>query len=206
MPSLINSEFVFFFNWEILVKNFVVFDWLNSWKHVMSSIIGSGNHVNTRILPQCQMLKPTLAEPLNQTAPSNLYKSQKLLLLDSAPNEFHLMKKDNLAEDAIKHRVDDWLGDLGWDFVEKKSIISLKFSLTRKINAPKKKLSDFEKLQFLNNEINQNINFVKLPNDNSIFLHSGLNSAWHFWLSTIFSCCLKMKSVENILGNIREQF
>ena len=91
----------------------------------MSSIIGSGNHVNTRILPQCQMLKPTLAEPLNQTAPSNLYKSQKLLLLDSAPNEFHLMKKDNLAEDAIKHRVDDWLGDLGWDFVKKNlSILS----------------------------------------------------------------------------------
>ena len=97
----------------------------------MTSIIGSGNHVNTRILPQCQMLKPTLAEPLNQTAPSNLYKSQKLLLLDSAPNEFHLMKKDNLAEDAIKHRVDDWLGDLGWDFVKKKSLNSLRFSLMR---------------------------------------------------------------------------
>ena len=31
-------------------------------------------------------------------------------------------------------------------------------------------------------------------------LHSGLNPAWHFWLSTRFSCCLK------ILGYIREQF
>ena len=40
----------------------------------------------------------------------------------------------------------------------------------------------------------------------SILLHSGLNPAWHFWLSTWFSCCLKMKSVENILGYIREQF
>ena len=39
----------------------------------------------------------------------------------------------------------------------------------------------------------------------SILLHSGLNPAWHFWLSTRFSC-LKMKSVENILGYIREQF
>jgi len=85
---------------------------LHRFSKVLDTNIGSGNHVNTRILPQCQMLKPTLAEPLNQTAPSNLYKSQKLLLLDSAPNEFHLMKKDNLAEDAIKHRVDDWLGDL----------------------------------------------------------------------------------------------
>ena len=42
--------------------------------------------------------------------------------------------------------------------------------------------------------------------NNSILLHSGLNPAWHFWLSTRFSCCLKMKSVENILGYVREQF
>ena len=40
---------------------------------------------------------------------------------------------------------------------------------------------------------------------NSFFLHSGLNLAWHFWLSTRFSCCLKMKSVENILGYIQPQ-
>ena len=42
--------------------------------------------------------------------------------------------------------------------------------------------------------------------NNRILLHSGLNPAWHFWLSTRFSCCLKMKSVENILGYVREQF
>ena len=41
---------------------------------------------------------------------------------------------------------------------------------------------------------------------NSILLRSGLYPAWLFWLSTRFSCCLKMKSVENILGYIREQF
>ena len=41
---------------------------------------------------------------------------------------------------------------------------------------------------------------------NSILLQSSLNPAWHFWLSTRFSCCLKIKSVENILGYIREQF
>ena len=40
----------------------------------------------------------------------------------------------------------------------------------------------------------------------SILLHSGLNPARHFWLSTRFSCCLKMKSVENILGYVWEQF
>ena len=40
----------------------------------------------------------------------------------------------------------------------------------------------------------------------SILFHIGLKPAWHFWLSTRFSCCLKMKSVENILGYVREQF
>ena len=40
----------------------------------------------------------------------------------------------------------------------------------------------------------------------SILLHSGLNPAWHSWLPTRFSCCLNMKSVENILGYIRGQF
>ena len=41
---------------------------------------------------------------------------------------------------------------------------------------------------------------------NSILLHSGLNPAWHFWLSTRFSCCLKLKPVENIFGYIPGQF
>ena len=50
------------------------------------------------------------------------------------------------------------------------------------------------------------IKLGKHNHSNSILLHSGLNPAWHFWLSTRFSCCLKMKSVENILGYIREQF
>ena len=40
----------------------------------------------------------------------------------------------------------------------------------------------------------------------SILLHSGLNAASHFWFQIRYSCCLKMKSVENISGYIREQF
>ena len=40
----------------------------------------------------------------------------------------------------------------------------------------------------------------------SIFMHSDLNPAWHFLFSTRFPWCLKMKSVENILGYIRGQF
>ena len=46
----------------------------------------------------------------------------------------------------------------------------------------------------------------KKRTNNGILLHSSLNPARHFWLSTRFSCCLKMKSVENISGYIREQF
>ena len=40
----------------------------------------------------------------------------------------------------------------------------------------------------------------------SILLHSSLNSAWYFWFSTRFSCCLNMKSGENIFGYIQVQF
>ena len=39
MPFLTNEEFVFYFNWEILVKKFVVSYLENSWKNVVSSII-----------------------------------------------------------------------------------------------------------------------------------------------------------------------
>ena len=50
-------------------------------------------------------------------------------------------------------------------------------------------------------------NLLPISNiNNSILLRSGLYPAWLFWLSTRFSCCLKMKSVENIFGYIREQF
>ena len=34
-----NKEFVFFFNWEILIKKCVDSDFENSWKHVVNSII-----------------------------------------------------------------------------------------------------------------------------------------------------------------------
>jgi hypothetical protein len=50
-------------------------------------------------------------------------------------------------------------------------------------------------------------NWFKISSiNNSILMHSSLNLVWHFWLSTRFSCCLMMKSVENILGYIRQQF
>ena len=39
MPFLTNKEFVFFFNWEILVKKYVDSYLESSWKHVVNSII-----------------------------------------------------------------------------------------------------------------------------------------------------------------------
>ena len=39
LPFLTNRNFLFFSNWEILVKKFVVSYSKNSWKHVVSSII-----------------------------------------------------------------------------------------------------------------------------------------------------------------------
>merc|ERR1712020_802620 len=70
---------------------------LHRFSKVLDTNIGQ-NHWNTRILPPCPKLNPTQPEPLNRTAPSNLYKSQKLLLLDSAPHpiELNLMKKDDV--------------------------------------------------------------------------------------------------------------
>ena len=79
----------------------------------MDTNIGQ-DHVSTRVLPACPTLSYSDPVPLNKTAPSNLYKSQKLLLLDGAANiEFpaNLMTVDSQKESKIQH-VDDWLGDL----------------------------------------------------------------------------------------------
>jgi hypothetical protein len=69
--------------------------------------------LNTKILPACPQLERSIPEPLNKTAPSNLYKAQKLLLLESGSN---MEMPPHLVGVAIKDdhrdRVDDWLGDL----------------------------------------------------------------------------------------------
>ena len=43
IPFLTNNEFVFFFNWEILVKKIVDLYSKNSWKHVVSSLLVRAN-------------------------------------------------------------------------------------------------------------------------------------------------------------------
>ena len=49
-----------------------------------------------------------------------------------------------------------------------------------------------------------NLTFYTNSDKHSILLHRDLNPAWHFWLSTRFSCCLKMKSVENNFKDFQE--
>ena len=55
---------------------------LHRFSKVLDTNIGQ-DHVSTRVLPACPTLSYSDPVPLNKTAPSNLYKSQKLLLLDS---------------------------------------------------------------------------------------------------------------------------
>ena len=43
IPFLTNNEFVFFFNWEILVKKIVDLYLKNSWKHLVSSLLVRAN-------------------------------------------------------------------------------------------------------------------------------------------------------------------
>ena len=90
---------------------------LHRFSKVLDTNIGR-DHVNTKILPKCPALEVSLAEPLNRTAPSNLYKSQKLLLLDNSisgsldlPPNFMAVKPD-AAKDPMPGVVDDWLGDI----------------------------------------------------------------------------------------------
>ena len=54
------------------------------------------------------------------------------------------------------------------------------------------------------NLISKHVGYYAIPGKNSILLHSGLNPARHFWLSTRFSCCLKMKSLENIFTDFQD--
>ncbi len=92
---------------------------LHRFSKVLDTNIGQV-HLNTRLLPPCHALKMAEPHPLNKTAPTNLYKAQKLMLLEGAnmdSNNFELphivgvnIKGD--PKDDLPHSVDDWLGDL----------------------------------------------------------------------------------------------
>ena len=86
------------------------------------------------------------------------------------------------------------------------SSFTLRSTITGKVEF---ELSKLPRLPFIGSNDNSNgrifEQYILLEKIVTVLLHSGLNPARDFWLSTIFSYCLKMKSVENMLGCIRGQ-
>lgn len=91
---------------------------LHRFSKVLETNIGQ-DHISTKVLPSCRELHKAASQPLNKTAPSNLYKAQKLLLLNSGsphldipdPHFVGVAVKTH-AIDGEPSRVDDWLGDI----------------------------------------------------------------------------------------------
>ena len=87
------------------------------------------------------------------------------------------------------------------------SSFTLRSTITGKVEFELSKLPRLPLSDLLNDNSNGRIfeQYILLEKIVCILLHSGLYPASDFWLSTIFSYCLKMKSVENMLGCIRGQ-
>ena len=99
---------------------------LHRFSKVLETNIGADDRqtasTSTRILPQCHKLRPSKAQPLNRTAPTNLYRAQKLMSLNSnidLESLFISHKEKNMkanakgdGEEGKEQEVDDWLGNL----------------------------------------------------------------------------------------------
>jgi membrane-bound transcription factor site-1 protease len=87
---------------------------LHRYSKVLESNIGDVH--STRVLPTCPHLKWAVHHALNRTAPSNLYKAQKLLSmsLDVPPlpvlRDDMLLERRRLLPDQNFGEVDDWIG------------------------------------------------------------------------------------------------
>ena len=90
---------------------------LHRFSKVLETNIGADQTSTTRILPHCRQLQGSKAQPLNRTAPTNLYRAQKLMSLSANIDLESLMisnkqkPKQNL-EDELVHEVDDWMGNM----------------------------------------------------------------------------------------------
>ena len=90
---------------------------LHRFSKVLETNIGADQTSSTRILPQCRDLQGSKSQPLNRTAPTNLYRAQKLMSLSANIDLESLMisnkqkPKQNL-EDELVHEVDDWMGNM----------------------------------------------------------------------------------------------
>ena len=80
---------------------------LHRYSKVLDNNIGEV-HFSTRVLPPCPRLKWAHPHPLNRTAPTNLYKTQKLLSLNLDTIPFPIQRENikitNFGE------VEDWMG------------------------------------------------------------------------------------------------
>jgi hypothetical protein len=90
---------------------------LHRYSKVLESNIGDSHH-SSRLLPACPHVRWAQAHALNRTAPSNLYKAQKLLSLADGPLPqlpllAPLQRRTGgalLRPDLDEAEVDDWIG------------------------------------------------------------------------------------------------
>ena len=90
---------------------------LHRFSKVLETNIGADQTSSTRILPQCRDLQGSKSQPLNRTAPTNLYRAQKLMSLSANIDLESLMisnkqKPKQSADDELVHEVDDWMGNM----------------------------------------------------------------------------------------------
>lgn len=89
---------------------------LHRYSKVLETNIGESHH-STKVLPTCPHLKWATPHPLNRTAPTNLYKAQKLLSLNldapwPSPQVQQQFRKDLLPDSGGPNPLDedDWIG------------------------------------------------------------------------------------------------
>ncbi len=96
---------------------------LHRYSKVLESTLGEGGELShsTHILPTCPHLRWSTPRALNRTAPSNLYRAQKLLSLNLDPAVapgLPVPPPRNIPDSVLRERasslgageVDDWLG------------------------------------------------------------------------------------------------
>ena len=104
---------------------------LHRFSKVLETNIGN-EHISTKVLPKCRVLANSKPQPLNRTAPTNLYKAQKLM---SMGNSIELDAAELLIPvkslDASDEReVSDWLGsNIGPDDSSSESDFSTNLSI-----------------------------------------------------------------------------
>ena len=121
MPFLNDIGFVSFFNWEILVKKFVVSSLENSWKHVVNSIgvpedesaikmdpVRFSNFVSDNYMFYTKLLSKVLRrfQRLEISSPKNAFMLFRVLKVISQENLFPCIKSAAMAQGHLLQRHD----------------------------------------------------------------------------------------------------